>query len=1119
MELASIGLGGALLRWGDAEAIPAELDIFSAGIHVARLPLIRFDRDRAPLVNLVDQQQFLGAISKVVLIEGQIDRAGWGSNVSAGWSVVGEDTPFCFREDVGDLRVSRYDLTKALGIEALPLEPGEAYFFSLDMAQHRCGAGLSIEWIDINGRIAHTREVWREVGPMGGVNSSGYTPVQIHDICPSGMAGMRLILMHGPPTDQPDAYVFFRNPTLTQGDPRDRPLVSGRDFMPAGDVRRFTILPVGDMVRQHTGPLEAGDGDARVALPDLAHLLESTQPPLSVCANGTYLDIMVAAPDWAGELGAYVTIDGLLVGHIQLRGSAEGTKTLLRLTPDMVDNEPHVIQIRGGVLGELLHQSMVRMPPMQTPPDVLQRVVSHIDRPGLLPLADLRYDALLATIKRLASARSIAPSTLAQVSLCHAQVLKGPLEDAIHFAPIAMLECDEPQFSIIIPVHNKFYFTYFSLCSVIYTCAGMAVEVIVVDDGSSDQTASIETIVEGVRVVRNRDAQGFVGACNAGAAAARGDYLVFLNNDTEVLGRWLEEMHLPFELFDRVGLTGAKLVYPDGRLQEAGGIIWNNGKPWNYGRDGNAADPRHTYTRQVDYCSGAAIMVSREAWDEAGGFSPEFKPAYYEDTDLAFKLRQHKRRVIYTPKATVVHYEGISNGRSVEGEGLKRYQEINRKTFEDKWRRTFATLSTEGDRPEIEKDRGIIGRALLLDYQSPTFDKDAGSFAITQEIRLLQGLGYKVTFASSNLAYLDMYTEALERIGVEHLHAPFYSSLPDVLERRGGEFDLVYIHRYSTGLGLIPLIRQNAPAARVLVNCADVHFLREMRAARISGSQEAFDQALRTREAEIGVFRQADAILTYSDTERAVIETFLDLKGNVFQTPWIAANPGAIVPLARRDGVAFVGSFDHPPNRDAIEFFIQNCWPQIRARHPDAILHIAGSGFERMKLRQDDDSIRIVGWVEDVSQFLASRRVMVAPLRAGAGMKGKVIDAFNSGTPTVLSPVAAEGMPISFGADSGIARTAEEWIDQVSDLLTSDSLWAQRAQQGLAVIRERFSLENGMVQFSRMFESLNLPQIKPLEDGTPLGLVPRESLRDIELLRARMGSAAPTPFTLAAAAE
>jgi glycosyltransferase involved in cell wall biosynthesis len=586
-----------------------------------------------------------------------------------------------------------------------------------------------------------------------------------------------------------------------------------------------------------------------------------------------------------------------------------------------------------------------------------------------------------------------------------------------------------------------------------------------------------------------------------------------------VLGRWLEEMYLPFELFDRVGLTGAKLVYPDGRLQEAGGIIWNNGKPWNYGRDGSAADPRHNYTRQVDYCSGAAIMIAADAWAEVGGFSPEFKPAYYEDTDIAFKLRQHQRRVVYAAKACVVHYEGISNGRSVEGDGLKRYQEINRETFEAKWRRTFASLSTEGDKPEIEKDRGIAGRALLLDYQSPTFDKDAGSFAISQEIRLLQGLGYKVTFVASNLAYLDMYSEALERTGVEHLHAPFCSSLPDLLQRRGAEFDLVYVHRYTTGVGMMPLIRQYAPGARVLLNCADVHFLREMRAARVTGSQEAFDKALQTREAEIGVFREADAILTYSETERAVIETFLGLKGAVYLTPWIAANPGPAVPLAQRDGVAFVGSFDHSPNRDAVEFFIENCWPQIRARYPGAIFHIAGSGFERMRLKRPDDSIRVTGWVEDVSQFLASRRVMVAPLRSGAGMKGKVIDAFNSGTPTVLSPIAAEGMPISFGPDSGIARTAEEWVEQVCQLLASDTLWVQRAQQGLATIRERFSLENGIVQFSRMLDSLNLPQIKPLEDGTPLGLVSRESLRDIELLRARMGSAAPTPLTLAAAAE
>jgi GT2 family glycosyltransferase/glycosyltransferase involved in cell wall biosynthesis len=1119
MELASIGLGGALLRWGDTAAMPAELDIFSAGIHVARLPLIRFSPGRTPLLNLVDGRQFLGSIADITLIDGQIARAGWGGNVGAGWSVTGEDTPFCFREETGDVRVTRYDLTQALGIQRMLIAPGETYYFSLDLAQHRCGVGLVMEWIDAWGRSIDKREAWREFGPMGGPNAADYSPLLIHDECPPGATALRLILMQGPPTTQPDAYVFFRNPRLTMGDPRDRPIVANSGLVSAEDIGRVALLPVGDAVREHAGPLEVGDADVRIALPDLTGSIKSPPPPLTVTSHGSYLDITFAAGFWDGELASIVTVDGILAGHIQLRTGASGTTTLLRLSPDWLDNQPHMVEIRGGTLGELRHRSTVILSAMQTPPDVLQRYVSRIERPALLPLADLRYEALLATIKRLGNSHAVDPAILAGISACHALVLKGPQENAVRFAPVAIAPCNRPRFSVIIPVHNKFYFTYFAICAVIYTCAGLPFEVVVVDDGSSDQTASIETIIDGVRVVRHREAQGFVGACNAGAAAALGDYLVFLNNDTEVVGNWLEEMQLPFELFERVGLTGAKLVYPNGRLQEAGGIIWNNGKPWNYGRDGSAADPRYGYTRQVDYCSGAAIMVSREAWDECGGFSSEFKPAYYEDTDIAFKLRENQRRVVYTPKATIVHYEGISNGRDVEGEGLKRYQLINRKTFEDKWRPVFGLLSDEGEKPDLEKDRGIIGRALLFDYQTPSFDKDAGSFAITQEIRLLQGLGYKVTFAASNLAYLDLYTEALERIGVEHLHAPFYSSLPEVLERRGGEFDLVYVHRYTTGLGLIPIVRQYAPQARVLLNCADVHFLREMRAARVSGSQDAFDEALRTRDAEIKTFREADAVLTYSDTEKAVVETFLDLGKSVYLTPWVAADPGALVPLAQRDGVAFVGSYDHPPNRDAIEAFIDQCWPQIRARHPGAILYVAGSGFERLQLKEPDPSIKVLGWVEDVSQFLAQRRVMVAPLRVGAGMKGKVIDAFNSGTPTVLSPVAAEGMPISFGPDSGIARTPDEWIEQVSELLISDSLWTQRAQRGLATIRERFSLENGLLQFSAMFDALNLPQMRPLDSGAPQGFVPRESLRDIELLRMRAGSADHVPFTLAAAAE
>lgn len=1113
MEIVSVGYGGVLLNFGRHGGAPRELDLFSAGRHVARQSLIRFERDHAPLANLINETDFLDGVSEITALAGQLDQAGWGAHVGEEWTVTGEDTPFAFRAQIGDFRVNRLDLTRMAQLHDWAPDIGAHYFFSLDMAQHRCGVGLAIEWLDANGRPLSASEAWRDIGPEGGTRPSDYTALVVQDTCPARAASARLVLLFGPPTTDAQAYVFFRNPLLTAGNPADRPIMSS-GFAYKGDMAGFAILPIGDAIKADAGPYEIGDGDVRLAVP-LAALTAPTQaPPLIVTVNGGYIDITIASGEWTDEIKSLVTIDGALIGHLEIRPGATN-RSSLRMPQRLLDGEPHWAELRGAVLGETLFKGWLRFVPMQTPPHVIQRNMSRIERPARLPIADLRYEALLATLERLGVADTVDTQVLAQISLCHALVLKGPQENAVRFERLVVPSSPTPRFSIIIPAHNKLAFTHFCLCSVIYTCAGLSFEIVLVDDGSTDQTAQIETIVDGLCVVRHTTAQGFVGACNAGAAAAHGEFLVFLNNDTETTGRWLEEMALPFDIFDEVGLSGAKLLYPDGRLQEAGGIIWRNGTPWNYGRDGNAADPRYNYTRQVDYMSGAAIMIPRDVWETVGGFSAEFKPAYYEDTDLAFKVAQSGRRVIYTPKSVVVHYEGISNGTSIAEGGLKRYQEINRKTFETKWRRSFARFSEEGHLPDLEKDRGIIGRALVLDYQTPRYDKDAGSYCISQEIRLLQALGYKVTFAPANLAYFDMYTEAIERTGVEHVQAPFYSSIPEVLERRGAEFDLVYVHRYTTGEGVMPLIRQHAPSARVLINCADVHFLREMRAARLGGSQEAFEHALRVREAEIGVFEQADAVLTYSDTERAVIETFLGLNGKVRQLPWVAANPGLSVPLAQRDGVAFVGSYDHPPNRDAMEFFIEHCWPRIRDAHPAATLYLAGTGFEQFKLPVDDETIKIVGWVEDVSQFLAHRRIMVAPLRAGAGMKGKVIDACNSGTPVVLSPIAAEGLAFPGGAEGVIAHTPDDWIRLVCAILSSDELWQRRAQLGLDIIRRSFSFENGVHVFARIFEELGIPLMHPRGDGSPQGFAPREGLRDIDLMRtrSRMRAITPPPLT------
>ena len=233
-----------------------------------------------------------------------------------------------------------------------------------------------------------------------------------------------------------------------------------------------------------------------------------------------------------------------------------------------------------------------------------------------------------------------------------------------------------PSVSIIIPAHNQFQLTYQCLTSLILSDDRANLEIIVVDDTSTDATTQIESRVDNLRVIRNEQNLGFLHSCNKAASLAKGDYLVFLNNDTEVEAKWIDEMLQTFDGFGDVGAVGAKLVYPDGKLQDAGGIVWESGTPWNVGHGKDRDDPEYNYVREVDYLTGAALMVSREAWQAAGGFSEQYAPAYYEDTDLAFKLRAAGYRTLYCPQSTVIHYEGRSNGTDT-GSGLKRHQVLN----------------------------------------------------------------------------------------------------------------------------------------------------------------------------------------------------------------------------------------------------------------------------------------------------------------------------------------------------------------------------------------------------------------------------------------------------------
>jgi len=745
------------------------------------------------------------------------------------------------------------------------------------------------------------------------------------------------------------------------------------------------------------------------------------------------------------------------------------------LPTELCDGCVHTFTARIGDDGPLLGELAAITPFFLTP---IQVVLDHGGGPvksSFRTAGFRRYDALHENLKLWSGAldRSRAEAAtgddmeyaekIRNAVVAHDALVRG-FETKRHkhepYAPLKFWPLEAPRVSVVIPVHNKFAVTYHGLAALILAPNRASFEVIIVDDASSDETTEIERVVSGITVVRNDKGLGFVRGCNRGAAAVRGEYVVMLNNDTEVAPYWIDELLWAFEHFQNVGMTGAKLIYPNGRLQEAGGIVWGNGDPWNFGRNGNARDPRYNYSRQIDYISGACIMLPKVLWDELGGFDEHFAPAYYEDADLAFRVRQKGYKTVYTPFAEVVHFEGMSNGTDVAS-GTKRFQEVNRPKFLSRWALSYRNNGEVGKNVDLVKDRNVAYRALVIDYGSPRPDQDAGGYAAVQEMRLLQSLGFKLTFVAENVAYLGKYTDSLQRMGIECVYAPFAYSVNEVIETRGGEFDMVFITRYGVAAKYIDLIRQRAPKAKIVFNNADLHFLRELRQGIALRNKDIIHQSIATRDAELGVMRKVDVVLSYNEVEHAVIMSHNLDSTKVAKCPWVVEVAKEVPGFEKRKDLAFLGGFGHPPNLEAVKFFVADVMPLLRKALPGVRFVVYGSNLPKEIEEMEDEDVVAGGWVEDVAEVFDTCRLFVVPLKSGAGIKGKVLGALAHGVPSVVSPVAMEGVGAAEGVDLLVADKPQQWVEAIASLYNDQEKWEAMSRAAQDLARRRYSFAAG----------------------------------------------------------
>ncbi len=355
---------------------------------------------------------------------------------------------------------------------------------------------------------------------------------------------------------------------------------------------------------------------------------------------------------------------------------------------------------------------------------------------------------------------------------------------------------------------------------------------------------------------------------------------------------------------------------------------------------------------------------------------------------------------------------------------------------------------------------------LVLDACTPTPDQDSGSADAFNYMKLLRSLGWRVTFIPvSNFLHFGRYTHELEDLGVQCVYQPYFSTVAGFLKESRRPFELVMLFRVDIAAAQLPDVRRLLPHAKTLFVTVDLHFLRLEREARLTGDATTLARARETARRELDIISRCDLSAVISDAEYSLIRS-LAPEARLSHLPIIRQIPGRRQAFAARSGVAFIGGYRHPPNVDAVTSFVEQTWPSIRTALPETSLYIVGPDAPPALRNVKADGVEFVGYVPDLADILDRVRLTVAPLRFGAGQKGKIVSSLSYGVPVVCSALAGEGMGLADEVNCLIRDDPAGFAEAVVRLYQSEQLWTRLSDAGLRLVTEEFSMSRGRAALS-----------------------------------------------------
>mgnify|MGYP000147057855 CR=1 FL=1 len=584
---------------------------------------------------------------------------------------------------------------------------------------------------------------------------------------------------------------------------------------------------------------------------------------------------------------------------------------------------------------------------------------------------------------------------------------------------ILLVKDEDPKLSIVIPVYGKLDFLARCLHSIQEAKINIAYEVIVVDDlGPQKVSNKFNANKNGFILLENEANLGFTGTCNAGALIAKGEYICFLNSDTIVTDLWADNLLNGFSLADNVGIVGSKLIYEDGSLQEAGGIIFSNGDAANIGKNKESDSSWYKYFKDVDYVSGAALAILKEDFDKLGGFDDRFSPAYYEDTSLCMDVR-HKlnKRVTVNPLSIVIHHEGATNGKD-ENAGFKKFMSINKRKFIEKHAKELRSYGLSFENIARDRDKYLKGNVLIIDQCIPTPKEDSGSKDMDNILRALIAQNMRPhLFALSNRGETSEAFGYYEK-GVHCVFGKENISFEKFFKENHSLFTSIIISRVNSYEEVHKVINKYAPDTKKIFYTVDLHHVRLETESNITNNAEIRRLAKRTELAEIQAIEETHNTVVLSENEKKYLIDKYDISSDkILVWPLIRNEFESLEEYKKTinpKDIIFIGGYRHTPNIEAVKLLKDEIVPRAVE-----IFKNAGMEFPGIKLYGSSPTefinsinerhIKYMGFIDLESDAFKNARMSVAPLPFGAGLKGKTLSSLIYKTPIVGTSFAFEG--------------------------------------------------------------------------------------------------------------